>query len=66
MNAIWVDLTQALKILAEDGRTVTTINKIWSVNNSPYCPVLDFIQQTGIKTEKKSMLFKVNPGIFNL
>jgi len=55
---VWVDLGQAVKILADDGRTVTNINKVWSINNNPYCPVLDFIHQTGLKTDNRSSLLK--------
>ena len=56
---VWVDLSQAVKILADDGRNLSSINKIWSVNSNAYCPILDFIHQTAQKTANKSNLFKV-------
>lgn len=56
---VWVDLSQALRILAEDGRSMTSINRIWTVNSNAYCPILDFIHKTAQKSSKKSELFKV-------
>ena len=56
---VWVDLSQAVKILADDGRNLSSINKIWSVNSHAYCPILDFIHQTAQKSSNKSHLFKV-------
>lgn len=55
---VWVDLGQAIKILASYGQNVTKINKVWNINSNAHCPILDFIHQTVQKPSRKSDLFK--------